>query len=60
MHYIWFFFAQDVFDFFTKENKLDYSFYKIMPDNLVRVEYIEDLENFQYCNYLIANNRLNS
>jgi len=49
-------FLKDVFDFFNKENKLNYNFYKIMPDKITKVSYSEDLDNFQYCNYLIVNN----
>lgn len=49
-------FLRDVFDYFHKDNKFSYSFYKILYNKILRVEYSEDLENFQYCNYLIVNN----
>lgn len=48
-------FLKDVFEFFKD---FDYSFYKIKYNKVERVEYSEELENFQYCNYLIVKNGL--
>ncbi len=49
-------FLKDVFDYF---NNYSFSFFKILPDRLDKVQYVKDLENFQYCNYLIINDEYN-
>ncbi|MCK9582001.1 MAG: FkbM family methyltransferase [Methanoregula sp.] len=40
---------KDVFDFFAD---LPYTVYKILPDTLLKVDYNQELENFQYANYI--------
>ena len=46
---------KDIFEFF---GTLSYSFYKIFPKNIKYIKsYDYRLENFQYSNYLIVNNR---
>lgn len=47
---------KDVFDFFKD---FSFSFYKILFNEIQPVRYAKDLENFQYCNYLIINNKQN-
>ena len=44
---------KDVFDFFSE---LPYTIYKILPDRLLQTGYSQQLENFQYANYLAINN----
>ena len=44
---------KDVFDFFSE---LPYTIYKILPDRLLQTSYSQQLENFQYANYLAINN----
>jgi len=51
-------FLKDIFDYFNAANKFNYVFYKIMPDRVSPLDYHEDLDNFQYCNYLIVNNTI--
>lgn len=43
---------KDVFNFFYG---LQYGIYKILPDKLLKVNYNQDLENFQYANYVAIN-----
>jgi len=47
---------KDLFDFFKD---FSFSFYKILFNGIQPVCYTKDLENFQYCNYLIINNNQN-
>lgn len=45
-----------VFDYFSN---FSFSFFKILPNRLEKVRYVKDLENFQYCNYLIISDEYN-
>ncbi|MCK9581413.1 MAG: FkbM family methyltransferase [Methanoregula sp.] len=44
---------KDVFDFFAG---MPYTIYKMLPDMLLRVDYDQELENFQYANYIAIRN----
>jgi FkbM family methyltransferase len=44
---------RDVFVFFAN---LPYTIYKILPDRIEKVIYNQELENFQYANYVVINN----
>jgi len=51
-------FLKDYFDC-VKENNLNYSIYKILPHKIIKIpKYDVKLENFQYVNYLMINNKI--
>lgn len=47
-------FLKNVFEYLEK---FELSLYKILFGKIELVNYHKDLENFQYCNYLIINNK---